>query len=72
MRSPVYVIETVNAARVRFVFAENKNDKLAYDPYEHNICTYCESCTSMVDAFITSRFTTGPIRILAYCKRMGE
>lgn len=30
--------------------------------------TYCESWASMVDAFITSRLTTGPIRMFEYCK----
>lgn len=30
-------------------------------------CTYDASCSSIIDAFITSRFTTGPIRMLEYC-----
>lgn len=35
--------------------------------------TYCASCSNMVDAFITSRLTTGPIRMAEYCrKREGE
>lgn len=30
--------------------------------------TYDVSCSSIVDAFVTSRFTTGPIRIFEYWK----
>lgn len=30
--------------------------------------TYVDSCSSIIDAFITSRLTTGPIRMLAYWK----
>lgn len=29
-------------------------------------CTYVDSCSNIIDAFMTSRFTTGPIRMLEY------
>lgn len=31
-----------------------------------NIVAYCESCSNIADAFMTSRFTTGPILIAEY------
>ena len=31
--------------------------------------TYWLSCSNMVEAFITSFFTTGPIRMFEYCNR---
>lgn len=34
-----------------------------------SFCTYWLSCSNMVEAFITSFFTTGPIRMFEYCKR---
>lgn len=38
--------------------SEHSNDKFGF--------TYCASCSNIVEAFITSRFTTGPIRIAEY------
>jgi len=37
-----------------------------------SVYTYWLSCSNMVEAFITSFFTTGPIRIFEYCNREAK
>ena len=38
----------------------------------HSSATYWALCSNMVDAFMTSFLTTGPMRIFAYCQKRNE
>lgn len=56
-----------------FVVVEKDKTKKKKNNNEINMnCTYDASCSSIIDAFMTSRLTTGPIRMLAYCEHINK